>query len=50
VVYVPFLQHVFGTAALNLADWAEILAVSSLGLIAVEVWELVNRKWLKLGC
>jgi Ca2+-transporting ATPase len=50
VVYVPFLQNVFGTEALNLADWAEILAVSSLGLIAVEVWELVNRKWLKLGC
>jgi Ca2+-transporting ATPase len=49
LVYVPFLQKIFGTAALNLADWAEILAVSSLGLIVVEIWELINRKWFKFG-
>jgi Ca2+-transporting ATPase len=49
VIYVPFLQEIFGTASLNLADWAEILVVSSLGLIVVEIWEFVNRRWLKMG-
>jgi Ca2+-transporting ATPase len=49
VVYVPFLQDVFGTASLNLGDWAEILVVSSLGLIVVEIWEFINRKWIRWG-
>ncbi len=49
VVYVPFLQNIFGTASLGVTDWLEILLASSLGLIVIEVWELVNRKWLHVG-
>jgi Ca2+-transporting ATPase len=49
VVYVPFLQDIFGTAPLGVWDWLEVLVVSSLGLVAVEVWELLNRKWFHIG-
>ncbi len=49
VVYVPFLQNIFGTAHLGIADWLEIVIVSSLGLIVIETWEVVNRRWFHLG-
>ncbi len=41
VVYIPFLQSVFGTAGLDLADWLLIIAISSSALIVVEA-----GKWL----
>lgn len=37
VVYLPFLQSIFGTAALDPGDWLLITAVSSSALIVVEV-------------
>ncbi|MBN1539501.1 MAG: cation transporting ATPase C-terminal domain-containing protein, partial [Candidatus Thermoplasmatota archaeon] len=49
IIYVPFLQNVFGTASLGLIDWAEVLVVSVFGLIAVEMWEMANRKWFHYG-
>ena len=49
VVYIPFLQDIFGTAPLNFGDWTMILLVSSLGLFVVELWELLNRRFLHLG-
>ena len=49
IIYVPFLQNVFGTAALGYVEWAEILSVSVFGLIAVEVWEILNRRFFHLG-
>ena len=36
VVYVPFLQSVFSTVPLGLADWTRIVAVSSLGFVLME--------------
>jgi Ca2+-transporting ATPase len=41
VIYMPFLQSVFGTAALGLADWLLVIAISSSALIVVEL-----GKWL----
>jgi len=41
VIYIPFLQSIFGTAALNLADWLLITLISSSALIVVEA-----IKWL----
>jgi len=41
VIYIPFLQSIFGTAALSLADWLLITAISSSAFIVVEV-----GKWL----
>jgi len=47
LIYVPFLQDLFGTAPLGIMEWAIVVIVSSLGLVAVEAWELVNRRYLK---
>jgi magnesium-transporting ATPase (P-type) len=41
ILNVPYLQQVFGTAPLTLADWGFLWAVSPLLLVAEEV-----RKWL----
>lgn len=49
VIYVPFMQNAFGTSGLVLSDWGIILSVSVFGLVAVEVWERINRKWFHLG-
>ncbi len=49
VIYVPFLQNVFGTEALGLMEWTWVLVVSIFGLIVVEVWERINRKWFHFG-
>ncbi|MGA1872087.1 MAG: cation-translocating P-type ATPase [Thermoplasmatota archaeon] len=49
LIYVPFIQDIFGTAALSLIDWAQVVVVSVFGLIAVEFWEKVNRKWFHYG-
>jgi len=49
IIYVPFLQNVFGTASLGVLDWGEILVVSIFGLVAVEAWERVNKKWFHFG-
>jgi Ca2+-transporting ATPase len=49
VIYVPFMQNAFGTASLGLNEWGMILVVSVFGLIAVEIWERINRKWFHFG-
>jgi len=41
VIYIPFLQSIFGTAALGLADWLWVITISSSALIVVEA-----GKWL----
>ncbi len=37
VVYIPFLQPVFGTVPLSLKDWGIIFLLSSSALISVEI-------------
>lgn len=49
IIYFPFLQNIFGTATLNIEHWVEILAVSVVGLIVVEIWEFINRKFFHFG-
>jgi len=49
IIYIPFLQDIFGTTGLALIDWGTILIVSVFGLVVVEVWERINRKWFHLG-
>jgi len=34
VIYVPFMQALFGTVPLSLVDWVLVLSLSSLGMIA----------------
>ncbi|HPR34621.1 MAG TPA: cation-translocating P-type ATPase [Anaerolineaceae bacterium] len=44
VIYVPFLQTVFDTTALGLADWAEILPLVLIPSIAAEVMKSITYK------
>ncbi|MGA1819931.1 MAG: cation-translocating P-type ATPase [Thermoplasmatota archaeon] len=49
LIYIPFVQDIFGTAALKPIDWAQVIVVSMFGLVAVEAWERINRKWFHYG-
>ncbi len=44
VIYIPFLQAVFGTVALRLQDLLISLAMSAVVFVAIEVVKVVNRK------
>ena len=43
VVYVPFLQGVFGTVALSAADWLLMLPFMLMASVAAEVTKLYVR-------
>ena len=45
IVYLPFLQMVFGTAALGLQHWLFLLAWSPLLLVADELRKFLLRHW-----
>ncbi|MFO8050082.1 MAG: HAD-IC family P-type ATPase [Thermoplasmatota archaeon] len=49
LIYVPFVQSVFGTTGIGLMEWVEILVISVFGLIVVEIWEMLNRRFFHLG-
>lgn len=40
VIYIPFLQNIFGTTALSLTHWLYIIGVSFIGFIVMEVSKL----------
>lgn len=46
VIYLPFLQRIFRTQSLSAIELAIALGVSSLALIAVELWKWVSRRRL----
>jgi len=49
IIYLPALQGVFGTVALGMTQWSQIIVISITGLIAVEAWESINRRYLHYG-
>jgi len=49
VIYLPQAQPVFGTTSLGYIEWIEIIIISMIGLVAVEIWEWLNRKHFHLG-
>jgi Ca2+-transporting ATPase len=44
VVYIPFLQKVFKTTPLGLADWTLVIAISSFPLWAMELVKKIKKK------
>jgi Ca2+-transporting ATPase len=49
IIYLPQAQAVFETTALGLVEWFEIIVISVLGLVVIEVWEWVNRRYFHYG-
>ena len=47
LIYVPFLQPIFGTTSLSLQDWAIMLPLILVPSVAAEVNKWVMRKWGK---
>jgi Ca2+-transporting ATPase len=43
VVFVPFLREIFKVALLNGIQWIEIIIISLMPLVIVEVYKLLNR-------
>jgi Ca2+-transporting ATPase len=49
VLYVPFLQHAFGTVGPSLEEWALVLAVAATIVPVLEVGKWVVRRRSPLG-
>jgi magnesium-transporting ATPase (P-type) len=47
IVYVPLLQHVFGTSALGLGDWAFLIGLALVVIFAEEIRKLFTRRFSK---
>ncbi|MFH1395779.1 MAG: HAD-IC family P-type ATPase [archaeon] len=47
VIYLPFLQNIFGTAALEFKDWIIIIAVSSSAMWIIELQKTLLQAELK---
>jgi Ca2+-transporting ATPase len=45
LIYVPFLQPIFGTTSLTLQDWAIMLPLILVPSVAAEINKWVMRKW-----
>ncbi|MBW2989646.1 cation-translocating P-type ATPase [Candidatus Woesearchaeota archaeon] len=43
VIYLPYLQLIFGTVPLLAVDWLKILAVSSIGFIGMELSKMMTQ-------
>jgi magnesium-transporting ATPase (P-type) len=47
LIYVPWLQPIFGTTALNVLDWFYLLLIMISVISAEEIRKLINRLWKK---
>jgi magnesium-transporting ATPase (P-type) len=47
LVYVPFLQRLFGTTALNVADWAFLALLPMMVIVAEEIRKFFARRLSK---
>ncbi len=49
IIYVPFLQTVFGTGAIGLADWGYLALLAVIVIFVEEVRKWFSRRWTKNG-
>lgn len=49
IIYVPFLQTVFGTGAIGLADWGYLALLAVIVISVEEVRKWFSRRWTKNG-
>jgi magnesium-transporting ATPase (P-type) len=47
LVYVPFLQQIFSTTGLSVADWAFLAALALIVVFAEEIRKFFTRRWAK---
>ena len=47
LVYVPLMQQFFGTTALGLADWAFLLSLAVVVVVAEEIRKFFSRRFSK---
>jgi hypothetical protein len=47
MVYIPWLQRLFGTAALDLSDWAFLALLAFIVIFAEEIRKWFGRKLAK---
>lgn len=45
IVYLPWLQPIFGTVALGLLDWGYLLLITASVIVAEELRKLIIRTW-----
>lgn len=45
IIYVPWLQSIFGTTSLNLLDWGLLLIITAAVIVAEEVRKAIIRFW-----
>jgi calcium-translocating P-type ATPase len=49
LVYVPLLQHVFGTTALGVTDWIYLISLALIVVFAEEIRKFLSRRFGKKG-
>jgi Ca2+-transporting ATPase len=47
LVYVPLMQHVFGTSALGVTDWIYLISLALIVVFAEEIRKLISRRFGK---
>jgi magnesium-transporting ATPase (P-type) len=49
LVYLPLMQHIFTTTALSLSDWAFLVSLAVIVVLAEEIRKFFSRKLTKTG-
>jgi magnesium-transporting ATPase (P-type) len=47
LIYVPLMQHVFGTTALGFTDWIYLISLALIVVFAEEIRKFISRRFGK---
>jgi hypothetical protein len=48
IIYIPFLQPLFGTAPLLLSDWLFLLLLAPMALLSEELRKMLARRYIQI--